>query len=142
MTKLGRIGETEIRLLLAFERFTGIKTIECFEFNNNVVYIVNPALAKILALKKNKKNLERLARFLNRKVKVLAAPKKNKASIQKFLNALLEPYAIKSLFIKRNMAIINAGKHKAFLLGKNKKNLPLLKDLFNKYFGIDEIKIR
>lgn len=139
--QFGKIDEKKIRFLLAFEKFTGIKTIECFEFNNMVVFVLNPALLKILFTKKQ--SIFKLSRVLKRKIRVIAVPlQKNPTSIKKFLNSLIFPYKIKNLKVENKKVIIGDGKAKAMLLSRGKKNLPLLKEIFKKYFDITEVVIK
>ncbi|MEM2173683.1 MAG: hypothetical protein QXJ34_01640 [Candidatus Pacearchaeota archaeon] len=139
--QLSKIDAAKIRYLLAFERFTGIKTIECFNFNKSIVFMVNPMLIK--AFRKKQKKIKELSRFLKADVKILAMPKNTDAeTITKFVNRLVAPHTIKGINLSGQKLTINSGISKAFLLGKGKKNLPLLKELFKKYFKISELEIR
>ncbi|MEM1577402.1 MAG: hypothetical protein QXQ30_00920 [Candidatus Pacearchaeota archaeon] len=139
--QLSKIDLEKIKYLKAFSHFTNITTTECFKFNERIIYIVNPALLKILLLRK--KSLKKLSKFLNKKIKVLAIPlEKNKENIKKFIDALISPYKIKTVEIENSKIIIYAGITKSILLGKEKKNLQLLKEIFKKYFKIEEIEIR
>lgn len=139
--QISKIDLEKIKYLNAFSHFTGITTTECFKFNERIIYIVNPALIKILLMRK--KSLKKLSKFLNKKIKILAIPlEKDKENIKKFIDALISPYKIKSVDIENSKIIIYAGLTKSILLGKEKKNFPLLKEIFKKYFKIEEIEIR
>ena len=139
--QIAKIDLEKIKYLNAFEKFTGIKTIECFKFNEVIVYIINPALLKIILARKYK--LRELSKFLNKPVKVLAIPlEKNKENIEKFLNALIAPNKIKTVQLENSKIIIYAGISKAILLGKEKKNLILLREIFKRYFKIEEVEVK
>jgi len=141
MQHLTKIDTNKIRYLVAFEKFTGVKTIECFEFNEAIIFVVNPALLKMIMAKRS--GIKNLSDFLNKRIKVLAIPlHKDYASIEKFINALIAPHSIKSVVIENSKLVINAGMSKAMILGREKKNIPLLREIFKKYFGIEDIQIR
>ncbi|MEM2932863.1 MAG: hypothetical protein QW622_01470 [Candidatus Pacearchaeota archaeon] len=139
--QISKIDAAKIRYLIAFEKYTRIKTIECFEFNESLVFVINPSLLKIALAKR--KRLQELSKFLNKKVKVLAIPlQKNEENITKFIDSLISPNKIKNVQLKDNTLIINAGLSKALLIGKERKNIVLLKEIFKKYFDIEKIEIK
>lgn len=139
--ELLRIDIDKIKYLNAFEKYTGIKTIECFKFNNALVYVVNPALLKIIMTKRSK--IKELSKFLNKPIKILAFPlEKNTKNIEKFLNSLIYPNKIRNVQIRGNHLIIYSGFSKAILLGKEKKNIEILREVMKRYFGIEELEIR
>ena len=65
------IDMREIRYLNLFERVTGVRTKDCFFYNNMILFAVPPGFVS-KAIGENGKNVRQIAETLGRKIKIIS----------------------------------------------------------------------
>lgn len=126
-----------IRYLNLFERETRVRTNNCFEYNNAIIFAVPPQLVS-RAIGENGRNVKRISEILGKKIKVISLPYRG---IADFIIRVIEPVTFKNLEIQGDEIVINAGRQsKAALIGRNRARLDELNNIAKEYFG-KEIKI-
>jgi len=126
-----------IRYLNLFERVTRVRTKNCFEYNNAIVFAVHPSLVS-KAIGEQGRNIKQLNEILGKKIKVISLPCRN---VYDFISQVVDPIKFKSLDVQENEVIINAGRQsKAALIGRNKTRLEELNNVVKEYFN-KEVKI-
>ena len=125
-----------MRYLNLFERETRIRTKNCFEYNNCIVFAVPPQLVS-RAIGEQGNNVKRLSEILGKKIKVISLPFRG---VQRFIEDVISPVKFKSIEISEDI-VINAGRQsKAALIGRNRARLDELNDITKEYFG-KEVRI-
>ena len=123
-----------MRHLNLFERVTGVRTKNCFLYNNQLIFAV-PADLISRVIGEDGKNVKRMAAILGKKIKIVAFPE-NAGSVGKFISDIISPVSFRSLEIAGNEIIITANKEvKAALIGRNKVRLEELKKIAEEHFG-------
>jgi len=129
-----------IRYLNLFEKITRIKTQHCFCYNSVIVFVV-PKLMMARALGEGGKHVKRMSAILEKKVKVIPAPK-GVEEIEKFILDIVYPIKFKTIEIKEGGVVISAGlQSRAALIGRNKTRLNEMRNILNEYFDIKELRI-
>jgi NusA-like KH domain protein len=138
----GVIDMQHMRYINLFARISKISTINCFIYNNQIVFAV-PAIKVSQAIGKDAVNVKKLRDILRKKIKVVAMPdKNNREEIAKFIGDVVEPIEFNSVEVKDDSVTINAGRQsKAALIGRNRTREKELSDVLKNYFGIDKFKI-
>ncbi len=126
-----------IRYLNLFEQETRVRTKNCFEYNNTIIFAVHPQLVS-RAIGKQGNNIKKMTEILGKKIKVISLPFKG---VGEFVSSIVEPVTFRSIEISGNEVIINAGRQsKAALIGRNKARLDELNQIIKEYFG-KEVRI-
>lgn len=129
-----------IRYLNLFEKVTKIRTQHCFCYKLTIIFVV-PQQVMAKALGKEGRNIKKLSRILEKKVKVIVTPS-GKEDIEKFILAIIYPIKFKSVEIKDDCVVISAGmQSRAALIGRDKCRLNEMKSILEQYFGIKEVKV-
>ncbi len=147
---IAKLTTETLRYINAFYNVTRIRTIECFSFNSTLIFVVPKPLMSA-AIGEKGKNVEKLSKMLNKRIKIVAMPmliKTSQASTtdtevlkheaKQFIEAIIYPNKIQSIEIAKNTMVIHAGaKTKAMLIGREKRNIEQIKALVKRYFGLD-----
>lgn len=130
-----------IRYANLFNKYTRIRTNHCFEYNNTIIFVVPRGLV-LKALGPNNINIERLSQVIAKRIKVIATPN-GKEDLRSFVSNITRPVRFKSIEIKDDEAIINAGtQSKASLIGKEKVRLQEMENILGQYFGVKKVRIK
>ncbi|MBU3913253.1 MAG: KH domain-containing protein, partial [Nanoarchaeota archaeon] len=125
-----------IRYLNLFEKITRVRTKNCFEYNNAIVFAVHPSCIS-RAIGEQGNNIKEMSEILGKKIKVISLPMRG---IERFIADIVSPVKFKSIEITEREIIINAGKQsKAALIGRNRIRLEELSNVAKEHFG-KEIK--
>ncbi len=130
-----------IRYANIFYNVTRIKTKNCFEYNNTILFVV-PRNLVMTAIGPNSRNLEKLSRIIGKKIKIVACPK-GIEDLESFVSIITRPVKFKGIEIRGDEIIINANmQSKASLIGRGKIRLQEMENILGQYFGIRKIFIR
>lgn len=123
-----------MRYINLFSKISGVSPNHCFIYNSTVIFSVPEAqLSK--AIGENGKNIKQMGEIIRRKVKVVLVPQ-GMADAEKFISTIIYPAQLKSVELKDNYLVINAGQqNKAMLIGRNKIRLEEMKRIVKDYFG-------
>lgn len=136
-----KINIRTIQYLNIFEKVTRIKTRYCFEYNSSIIFAV-PAYLVSKAIGENGINVKRLFKIMNRKVRIVAIPS-SPSDISTFVKTIVYPVKFKTISVDRNILTIQAGpQSKALIIGRNRTRLNNLKEILQRYFGIEQILIK
>jgi len=125
-----------IRYLNLFERVMGIRSKNCFFYNNYVIFAVPRSLVS-KAIGEKGKNVKKLIPMLGKKIKIVALPKSIEDT-ERFISEIVDPVQFKNLEVTQKEIIITAGKQsKAALIGRNKVRFNELKKIVEEFFGKD-----
>jgi len=122
-----------MRYINLFEKISRVRPEHCFEYYNNIIFIVDePKVSK--AIGEDGKNVKKISDILHKRVKVIAAPKSNE-DIEKFILAMIHPAKFKNIEIKDEEVVVSAGpQSKAMLIGRNKARLDEMQAIIKQYF--------
>ena len=131
-----------MRYINLFGKISGVPTTRCFNYNNQIVFVVPPSKVS-MAIGKGAVNVRKLRDILRRNIRVIAMPSKdNPREIGKFVGDVVEPLEFNSVDVKEDIVTINAGKQsKAALIGRNRIREKELGEVIKSYFGIDKLRI-
>jgi N utilization substance protein A len=131
--------DTEILKVMAlFENITHAKLKDCFFDREKLVFLVDEGeLGK--ALGKNKMNVLRLEKLLNRKVKIVEFNQNRLAFIRNYLT----PLRVVDIQEEGDLITITGPdtKTKGLIIGIKAQNLRNLEKIVSKYFTVKEIKV-
>jgi len=126
-----------IRYLNLFEKITGVRTNNCFSYNNMIIFGVPSSLVS-KAIGEGGNNIKRMSEILGKKIKVVTLPSRN---IYEFICKIIEPIKFKSLEMTDKEVIINAGRQsKAALIGRNRARLEELNEIIKENYN-KEVRI-
>lgn len=126
-----------IQCINLFIRVTGVRTKDCFMYNNAMVFVVGPKMLP-KALGEKGENLRRLSYMLRGRVRILPA-----SGLENFVRMLVMPVRFKKLIAEEdgNVTIIAGQQAKASLIGRDKVRLEELENILKQYFNIKSLKI-
>ena len=131
------INMQDMRYLNLFEKITRIDTRHCFIYNDTIYFCVpKPLLSK--AIGEGGKNVRLMHNILGKRIKIIPMPN-GIQHITPFIQAIVEPITFKSIEVKGNEVIINAGgtQSKAMLIGREKRRLLEMQNVIKNFFGMD-----
>ncbi len=125
-----------IRYINLFEKISGIRTKNCFLYNNIIIFVVPRNLVS-KAIGEDGKNVRQLSEILGKRAKIVSMPY-GIEEVRDFVNAIINPLKYQSLDVNDNEIVIRAGRmSKAALIGRNKARLEEMKEILKEYFGKD-----
>lgn len=127
-----------IRLIKLFEQVTRAQVKDCLTFRERITFIVEDGqLWK--ALGKNKTNVEKLEKMLNRKVKIVEF----RPDMLQFIVNLLQPLKVTDISEEDGVVTIKGPdtKTKGLMIGSRAQNLRATEEIVRKYFECKEIKV-
>ena len=128
-----------MRYINLFSKISHVPSRHCFIYNSTIIFVVSKKDIK-KAIGVNNINLKKMSVIVNRKVKVVGLPQ-SLADAEKFISTIVHPLEIKSVEVKDNYLMINAGQqNKAMLIGRNKRRLDEMRKIIKEYFG-KEVRI-
>jgi NusA-like KH domain protein len=123
-----------MRYINLFSRISDITPKHCFVYNSTIIFVV-PEVKLSKAIGENGRNIKKMSEIIDKKVKVVLMPMGVKDA-EKFISTIIYPAQLKSIEIKDNQLIINAGsQNKAMLIGRNKVRLDEMRKIVKDYFG-------
>ena len=127
-----------LQIMLLFEKITGAKVKDCFEFDETLVFIVEPSQIGI-AIGKGGINLKKLDSVLKRKFKIVEF----NSELERFIQNAIYPSQIRGLDNKDNIITLTPVdmKTRGYLIGRNASNLRMTEAIIKRYFDIKEIKV-
>ena len=129
----------KIQLINLFDRLTRVNALDCFEYNNKLVFLV-PEDKLFYALGKNGSNAERISKMVNKRIKVVAFGD----DPVKFIKSFISPIKPEEVTLEENVIKIKVESvtDKAMLIGRNSKNIKSLSEMLKKYYkGIEKITV-
>ncbi|MEK6892860.1 MAG: KH domain-containing protein [Nanoarchaeota archaeon] len=129
-----------MRYINLLDRISGVKTSRCFNYNNTITFAVpKNFVSKAIGL--NASNIREMQENFGKKVRIVEEAQSLKDA-ERFIRSIVAPVSFKSLEIKDNCLIINAGaQSKAALIGRNKRRLEELRRISIDNLGVDDLKI-
>lgn len=127
-----------IKCMKLFEEMTGAKLKDCFFDREKLVFLVEPGEMG-RALGKNKSNIPRLEKALNRKIKIVEF---SPVRLQ-FITNYLAPLKILDVKEEGDLVTVTGAdtKTKGLIIGIKAQNLRNLEKVVSKYFPIKEIRV-
>ena len=129
-----------IQYMSFFERVMGLRTVHCFSYNRNIIFVVQPNFMA-RAIGEHGNNTKNLSLKLKKRVKIIAEPSGLK-DIQKFVSAIVYPVKLNKIIIENDEAVISASpQERAALIGRDKVRLEELRNILEEYFSIKKLRI-
>lgn len=127
----------DIQYINIFEKVTKVRPSDCFAYGFYLVFTVpNSELSK--AIGQGGINAKRLRNVLNKKIKIISYT----GDKEEFIKDILAPIKFKELKLDEKTLSIKAGpQSKALIIGKNSTRLKELKNILERYFQIDSIRV-
>ena len=133
-----RLSNTSLQYLTIFESVTSTMSKDCIEIDDVVVFIVDKGKLG-LAIGRGSKKLYEMQRILQKRVKIVEfGPEKI------FIKNLFKPYTVDGLEISdaqdgssRTAIVIPKIEDKGRMIGKNGKNLNLIRRVVRRYYDIN-----
>ena len=127
------IDMQNMRYLNLFEKITGIRTRFCFEYNNFLMFCVpRPMISK--AIGEKGRNIKKLNDILGKRIKIVPAPR-DSGDAELLIKSIVDPVTIKNVEVAENEIIVNAGRNKAALIGRNKRRMIEMEKVTKGFFG-------
>ena len=127
-----------LKFMGLFEKLTHAKLKDCFFDREKLIFLVEHGeMGK--ALGRNKANVVKLEKMLNRKIKIVEfSPNR-----LQFITNYLAPLRITDIKEEDDVVTITGAdtKTKGLIIGIKAQNLRNLEKIVNKYFKIEEIKV-
>jgi N utilization substance protein A len=132
-----KFDEEAIRLINLFETLTGISVKDCVIGDNNEVFMLIEEGKLGLAIGKNGKNIKRVENLVKKNIKVFEFS----PDINIFIKRVIP--GINKLNLEGNKLEIWVEKSfRPVVIGREKKNLSILKKILERNFGIREVVVR
>ncbi len=131
-----------MRYINLFYKITRVPTINCFSYNNQIIFAV-PKSKISIAIGKDAVNVKKLRKILGRKIRIVTMPiREDFDGIGKFIEAVVSPAEFTKINIKNDSAVISAGRqNKALLIGRKRSREKELSDILKDAFGIMRFRI-
>ena len=127
------IDMQNMRYLNLFEKVTGIRTRFCFEYNNFLMFCVpRPMISR--AIGEKGRNIKKLNDILGKRIKIVPAPR-DSGDAELLIKSIVNPVTIKNVEVAENEIIVNAGRNKAALIGRNKRRMIEMEKVTKGFFG-------
>jgi NusA-like KH domain protein len=139
---VGTINMQEMRYINLFSKITKISTMNCFLYNNQIIFAV-PRSKVSIAIGKDAVNVRKLRGILGRKIRVVAMPAgEDFEGVGKFIEEVVSPVEFIKVDVKDNSVVITAGRQsKASLIGRKRVREKELSSILKDAFGILKFKI-
>jgi len=125
-----------IRYINLLDRTSQVKTRNCFVYNNTIIFAVPKELVS-RAIGSNGINIRRINEQLGKRVRVIVEPK-DISDAERFVLDIVSPIKFKSLELKDDCFILNAGaQSKAALIGRNRRRYDELRSILEASFEKD-----
>lgn len=128
----------DMRYLNIFHKVTKIHSDFCFFYNNTLFFCV-PKKFIFKAIGENNSNLKKVSDLIGKRIKVVPTPK-SISHAKDFIKIVINPVEISDIETNNSELIINAGKEKSMLFGRDKKKFFELQKIVKTLFG-RELKI-
>lgn len=131
------IDMQQMRYINLLSKVSGVEPNFSFLYSGQLFYLV-PLRSVSKAIGKDAVNARKISSIVNKKVKIIATPKRDdEAQILKFVIGLIEPVETNKIEVKESDVIISASRmSKANLIGRNrfkeKQLSKILKDVLGK----------
>lgn len=127
-----------IQVINLFESTTRANVKNCFEYNDMLVFMVDENQA-YKAIGPKGKNVKRLNELLKKKIKVV----EYNSEPVKFIKGFISPIVAEDINVDKNVMNIKvlSMKDRGILIGRNSKNLNVLRELVKKYFDLSDVRI-
>jgi NusA-like KH domain protein len=128
-----------MRYINLFERISRVSTMNCFIYNNTIIFAV-PKSQVSRAIGKGAVNVKQMGEILGRKVKVIS--EREVGEIQQFIADVIEPATFNKVELNNGIVAVTAGRqNKAALIGRNRVREQELQEILKKFFSIEKIRI-
>jgi NusA-like KH domain protein len=131
---MATINMQTMRYINLFDKVSNVKTNKCFVYNNTIIFAV-PKFLIPKSIGPAGKNIRIIQERLGKKIKIIREAE-GVDDAERFVNDIVNPITFKSLEVRENEIVLNAGsRSKAALIGRNKKRLEELSQILEDYFG-------
>lgn len=127
-----------LQLFKVFEKITRASLKNCFPFKDKMIFVVEEGQLK-KALGKNKENVEKVEKAINRKIKIVEFS----SDVLVFTKNVFMPLKILEMSNDDGIITIKGPdqKTKGLMIGAKAQNLRLYEEIVQTYFDIKEIKV-
>ncbi len=118
-----------------------VDVIDCIETEDRIVFVVERGFIGV-AIGKDAKNLEKLRKLFKKSIKIVEFDKDE----ERFITNLFRPFTINSIKIEnlgnRKVAKVDVPpRYKSKVIGKNGRNIQLIKQLTKRHSSLDDVQI-
>lgn len=131
-----KLGPDSIRILAAFEKITKVDARDCILTEDTICFLVNPDKVG-LAIGKNGSNIKQVSRVLGKAVKVYAYSSDPEELVRNMI-----PNIKSYERVENSVTISIPVKDKVFVIGRNGRNIKIIKEILKRHFDIDNLKLR
>lgn len=135
-----KLDMESIELMNIFENFTGVKAKDCI-VNGGVVYFLTVEDQAQMAIGKNGRTVRNLENKIKKRIKIF----EYSSDIQTFINNLIPKAGeIKISDIESGLVVnVRVGRSdKSLIIGRDGKNLKMLKEILQRNSNVKELNIR
>lgn len=138
----GVIDMRRMRYINLFSRISSVRTTNCFEYNNQIVFAVPKKLVS-KAIGRSARNIRKIKEILGKRVKIIVMPSvSDRSGIVKFVEDLVSPIELSRIEIKGDSLLITAGRQsKAAIIGRNRIREKELFEIIKNSFRILDLRI-
>ncbi len=127
-----------MKFISVFEAISNVKVKDAIESNDTIIFIVEEnQIAK--AIGRNGSNVRRFEHIIKKNVKIVEFSK----DISDFIRNYVSPLEVRDIRNDNGTIIVHGNdiKTKSLLIGREKRNLSLLKSIAARYFEIKDIRV-
>ncbi|MDI6806264.1 MAG: NusA-like transcription termination signal-binding factor [Candidatus Aenigmarchaeota archaeon] len=133
-----KFDEEAIKLITLFESFTGSLIKDCIiDEGGNTIYMIVEEGKLGIAIGKNGKNIKTVEKIVKKNIKLFEFS----PDITVFTRGVI-PQANRIDLMGDKLEVWVDKKHRGIVIGRERKNLNLLKKIFKRNFGIKDLVIR
>lgn len=127
-----------LQIMSLFEKITKTKLKDAVYFKEKLIFIINEGDLK-KALGKDKTNVEKIEKSINRKIKIVEFS----SDKLRFIKNVMSPLKILEISEDGDVVTIKGPdqKTKGLMIGSKAQNLRLYEDIVKKYHNLNEIKV-
>src|SRR3989338_6467307 len=133
-----KLTNETIQIIAFFEQLTHSKIKDCFFDREKTVFVVEQGeMSK--AIGKNGVNVKRMQQISKKQIKIVEF----NPDVKVFLRNYLMPIRVHEIIVQDKIISlkIDGVREKGIIIGRDRSNLEHLKNVVNKYFDIQEIKV-
>ncbi len=121
-----------------FSQATGAILKDCFEIEDVMYFVVEPGQIG-RAVGKKGENVKELQRKLNKKIRVIEYT----PNLVEFVKNTIYPIKADSIEKRDGVVVLKSADRakRAILIGRNAKNLNMVRDVAKRYFDIEDVRV-
>ena len=131
-----KLGTEHIQAVAAFEKLTGVFVKDCLITDDCIYFLIKPGKMG-LAIGKNGANIKKVRDVFKKQVKIFEYSENPEVFVKNVIQN------IKTFSLNDGVVTISIPpKDRSMVIGKNGKNIKILRDMLNRNFNIKNLRLK